>query len=506
MPLALEPPQPSLSSKVLAGAGWMAVSRVVAQALSLVGVTVVARALSPVTYGLMGMAQLVIAFISLFQDLGTSSAVIQRLEVDQRFLSTIWWLNLAVSVLLTGICWVLSPLAATFYHEPAVLNVLRILGLGFILAAGCTVQGALLSRRLQFRSLAIREIISSSVGLGVAIVMAYSGFGVWALVGASLSSTAAGTLLLMVLARWVPSFFFSWSDIRSIARFGANLSGFNLINYFARNADNALVGRYLGAGPLGYYQLAYRMMLYPVESISQTLGRTLFPAFTKMQDDYARFRAAYLRACSAIAFFTFPLMMGALILADELIRVLLGPKWVPTIPVFQILALVGMVQSISTTVGQIYIATGRTDLMLRWGSIFSSLIVVSFIAGLPWGIQGVAVSYAVMIAGILIPVFWAAFRIINLPLLDLWRALWPGLKCTLIMGAVVLTLHQVLARTEPQLQIFRLAVCSLVGAVVYLYLMFRIHSPVLQDLIQLTRTSISELRNREALVKEAYTE
>src|SRR5580698_3175855 len=145
MPLVAESPQPSLSTKVLAGAGWTAVSRIAAQALSLISVTVVARALSPGAYGLMGMAQLVIAFISLFQDLGTSSAVIQRLDVNQRFLSTIWWLNLGISVFLTGVCWLLSPLAASFYHEPAVTRVLQILGFGFVFAAGCSVQTALLS-------------------------------------------------------------------------------------------------------------------------------------------------------------------------------------------------------------------------------------------------------------------------------------------------------------------------------------------------------------------------
>jgi O-antigen/teichoic acid export membrane protein len=501
MPSTVESAEPSLSVRVLAGASWMAISRVVAQALSLIGVTVVARALSPGAYGLMGMAQLVIAFISLFQDLGTSSAVIQRLDVNQRFLSTIWWLNLGISVFLTGVCWLLSPLAARFYHEPAVTSVLQILGLGFVLAAGCSVQTALLSRRLQFRSLATREIISSAFGLAIAIVMAYSGFGVWALVGASLGSTAAGTVLVMVLARWAPSFSFSWSDIRSIARFGANLSGFNIINYFARNADNALVGRYLGAGPLGYYQLAYRMMLYPVENISQTLGRTLFPAFTTMQTDYARFRLAYLRACAAIASFTFPLMIGALILANELIRVLLGPKWAPTIPVFQILALVGMVQSISTTVGQIYIATGRTDLMLRWGTAFSSLILVGFVVGLPWGIQGVATSYAIVIACVLLPALWAAFRIIDLPLLDLWRSLWPGLKCALLMASAVLALRQAFIYAAPNLLIIRLVACSSVGAFVYLYLMWRLRPPVVQDMIQLTTGAISAWRapNKESL-------
>ena len=487
MPSATESSQPSLTSTVLAGTGWTAFSRVAAQLLSLVSTSIVARKLSPQAYGLMGMAQLVMGFIYLFKDLGMSQAVVQRRALDQRFLSSVWWLNFALSVLLAGVCWVLSPLAGMFYHEPAVPNVLRVLGLSLVLAGGCSVQSGILARQLQFKALAIRDIISSAIGLMIAIGMAYSGYGVWALVGASLSSTAATTVLLVLLAGWMPSFLFSWSDLRSIARFGANLSGFNLVNYFARNADNVLVGRYLGATPLGYYQLAYKLMLYPVENISQTIGRVLFPAFTKMQDDHGRFRAAYLRACAAIAFLSFPLMTGAFILADEFIRVLLGPKWVPIIPVFQILVLVGMVQSIVTTVGHIYVATGRTDLMMRWGSLFSVLVVGSFIVGLPWGIQGVATAYAVVIACIIIPALWAAFRIIDLPLLDLWYALWPGLKCTLVMACVVIALHEALLRFSPRSLIIRLVGCSIAGAAVYLYLMFRTRPPVVRDMLQLLR-------------------
>ncbi len=500
MSLISESTEPSLSSQVAAGAGWMALVRVIAQLLSLISVSVVARALPPQAYGLMGMAQLVIAFVSLFQELGTSSAVIQRPGLNQRFLSSVWWLNLSLSLCLAGVCWLLSPLAAEFYREPAVTPILRALGLGFILAAGSTIHGALLTRRLEFRALAIREVISSIAGLVVAIVMAYAGYGVWSLVGASLTTTAVSSLLVVILARWMPSFAFSWPELRSIAGYGANLSAFNIVNYFARNADNALVGRYLGAGPLGYYQLAYRMMLYPVENISQTLGRALFPAFARLQDDYERLRAAYLRACAAIAFVTFPMMLGAFILANELIRILLGPKWAPVAPVFQILALVGLVQSIGTTVGQIYVAVGRTDLMFRWGLLFSCLIVGSFVVGLRWGIRGVAVAYAITIAAVLIPVFRPAFRIINLSILDLWRALWPSVRCTAAMGVLVEVLRELLIHLAPQWHAIRLAVCVLVGATVYISLMFRIEAPVIHDLTGLVTSAMRGWRQGRGIL------
>jgi PST family polysaccharide transporter len=487
---------PSLAGSVLSGASWLGLSRLCAQGLSLVSVAFVARILPPRAYGLVGMAQLVVGFMTVFQDLGTNAAVIQRRELEPRFLSTVWWLNLAVSCSLAAVCWIFSPLVAVFYREPAITHVLRVLSLNFIVVGASGTHSALLCRRLDFRSIAFIEITSGCIGLATAVSLAYSGAGVWALVGASLTTTASNSALLMARARWMPYLSFSWFDVRSTSRFGLNLSAFNLVNYFARNADNALIGRYLGATPLGYYQLAYNLMLYPVQSIAQTFGRVLFPALAKMQDDYPRFRVAYLRACAAIAFLTFPMMTGALILADEIVRVVLGPKWLPVVPVFRLLAPIGMVQSLSTTVGQIYIATGRTDLMFRWGVLFTLPIIGSFVAGLPWGIQGVAAAYAIVVCCILVPVFWLAFRIIDLPLVDLWRAVWPGLKCTLVMAAAVLLLRYGLVHISSQSYAIRLLICSAGGAGLYFGLMFRNRPPVLEDMIHLKSLFISAWQTR----------
>jgi PST family polysaccharide transporter len=437
------------------------------------------------------MAQLVMAFMMVFQDLGTNAAVIQRRELGQRFLSTVWWLNMALSCSLTAICWISSHLVAVFYREPVIAQVMRILSLNFIIIGVSGTHGALLCRRLDFKSIAFIEVVSGSIGLATAISLAYSGAGVWALVGASLTTQASNSALLLAKARWMPSFSFSWFDVRSTSRFGLNLSAFNFVNYFARNADNALIGRYLGATPLGYYQLAYNLMLYPVQSIAQTLGRVLFPALAKMQDDYSRFRVAYLRACSAIAFLTFPLMIGALILADEIVWVVLGPKWLPAILIFRILAPVGMVQSLTTTTGQIYVATGRTDLLLRWGGLCTLPIVGGFVVGLRWGIQGVATAYAIVMFCLIVPIFWLSFRIIHLRLVDLWRAVWPGLKCTVVMGVAVLLLRSCLTRISIHSHSIRLVVCSVAGAGLYFGLMYRIRPPVLEDMIQLRSFVVS---------------
>ena len=223
------------------------------------------------------------------------------------------------------------------------------------------------------------------MGLCVVVTLACLHAGVWSLVAGTLTSAVISSILLWATSKWQPSLLFSWMEVRSVMNFGLNLSAFNLFNYFARNSDNAIVGRYLGSASLGFYQLAYNIMLFPVQGIAQMLTQVMFPAFSEIQHDNERFRRVYLRTCSSIALITFPLMAGAAILAEPLIRTFYGPRWVNVIPVLTILAPVGLVQSIVTTSGVIYAAKGRTDLMFKVGGTASVLYVISFFVGLPWG-------------------------------------------------------------------------------------------------------------------------
>jgi PST family polysaccharide transporter len=478
----------SLSGVVASSAAWTAGARIGLQACALISTAVVARLIPPSAYGLLAMAQVVTNFIIIFRDLGIKSAVIQRRAIDERILSSVFWVNLAISLLCVVGCWLSAPAAAGFFREPQVAPVLRVLSLAFAITGVSTVHLALLSRSLQFRTIAIAEIVGAVAGLITAVGFALAGTGVWALVASWLANSAVSTAGLILGTSWRPKAIFSWSEVRGLARFSLNLSGFHAVNYFARNADTALVGRYFGNAALGYYQLAYTVMLLPVTGIAQqVVGRVLFPALATMQDDNARFRKAYVRTCAAIGFLTFPMMAGVAVLAEPFVYVLLGDKYRPVAPVLAILAPVGMIQSIATTIGQVYTAKGRTEIMLWWGIASSLLYVVSFIVGLPFGIRGIAMSYAIMVLLLLYPTFAIPFRLIDLRVRDLARALWPGVLCTLLMVIVVVALRMELKHMRIYRPITILVLCSSVGAAIYFGLAYALRVPIFLQLRELVR-------------------
>lgn len=475
----------NLTAKTVSGATWSAIARIGQQGVSLLSTAILARLLSPSAYGLLGMATVVIGFIDIFKDLGISSALIQRKDLTDEFTSSIFWANLLLGLLAAGVSIGIAPLVAIFYREPQVTAVMAVLSISFVISSLSIVQQALLTRQMAFNKLARIELTSSAVAAIIGIGMAASGAGVWSLVALSLASTITGTILLWMASSWRPRRHLSWYQIRSIGSYSLNLSGFNIFNYFARNADNLLIGRYLGATTLGYYSLAYRLMLYPLQNISGVLGRVLFPAFAQVQDDNARFRKAYLRACAMIAVITFPLMLGMLVAAEPLVAAILGSRWMPIVPLLMILAPVGMIQSVGTTVGHIYMAKGRTDWMFRWGLAAGVLAVTSFVVGLSWGMTGVATAYAIVSLLLLHPNFAIPFRLISLPVRDLALTLWPGLVCSLVMSGAVTLLRLGLAWMGITNPWTILISASLVGTAIYAGLMLWKKPPVMRDLVRL---------------------
>ncbi|HTG04542.1 MAG TPA: oligosaccharide flippase family protein, partial [Bradyrhizobium sp.] len=215
------------------------------------------------------------------------------------------------------------------------------------------------------------------------------------------------------------------------------LTGASIVNYFARNADKFLIGRFLGSQDLGYYDLAYRLMLYPLQGISAVIRRVMFPLYSRMQDDSGQFGWTYLKVASAIALISFPLMLGLTALAGPFVLTLFGPAWAPVIPLLLILAPLGALQSIVTTAGDIFTAKGRTDWALWWTIGAGLLIVLSFVLGLPWGIVGVSASYAIMFLLLTYPSLSIPLSLIGLKVRDLAGVLWRPAACSLVMYAVV---------------------------------------------------------------------
>jgi O-antigen/teichoic acid export membrane protein len=442
--------------------------------------------LTPEDYGLVGMARLAIGLIAIFREMGTTAAIIQRKQLNPEFLSSIFWANLALAVVTFGLAFAASPLVALFFHQPIIAPIIRLLSAGFVISALSSVPSALLNREMAFRKMMMIEIGAAGFTTCVAVGLALRGAGAWSLVISSLAGTCVTTVFLWLASPWRPRWLLSWKELRSIAAYSLNLSGFNLVNYFSRNADNTIVGRYLGAYQLGFYQLAYNVMLYAVQNISQVMGRVLFPVFAKMQDDHRRFQHAYIKAVSTIAVVTFPMMAGVMAVADPFVKAVLGEKWHPVASLLIILAPVGLIQSVVTTVGNIYYAKGRADWLFRWGLFGTFVSVGSFFAGLPWGIRGVAVGYLIANLLLVYPAFAIPFRLIDLKMRDFLRPIWPILAFSIVMLAAVRILGSFLRFSKPAPQLATLVV---VGALVYCTLLFLVRPTALLNLLSIRQRS-----------------
>lgn len=476
----------TLTRRALAGAGWLSLSTGIRQALSFISVAILARLIGPESYGLMGMAALLTTFLYNFRDLGTASAIIQRPDVSGRLLSSLFWVNVSLGLLLSLITLAIAEPAARFFHEPRLEAILQALSPSFFLSSSGMVHYAMLNREMSFDKLAWSDLISALAGYAISIPCALTGFGVWSLVFANLANALAATVMYWYFLRWRPAWEFDRVEIRSVGGFSLNLAGFWAVNYFSRNADNLIVGRSLGSRQLGYYQMAYNLMVYPIQNISYVIAQVLFPAFSKIQHNNDSFRSAYVRSSMLIGFITFPMMAGLCVLADPFVRAVLGSRWIPAIILIQILAPVGLIQSVQTCVGQIYTAKGRTELLFRWAIYCTAVCVTAFLIGIRWGIIGVAsaycIAYFVLIA---YPALAVPFRLIELRVRDYVWALVPQIAITLLMAAACYLSLQLLNAASVETPWVRLSTGVAIGCFVYCLAMLFWRPPVVVHIEEL---------------------
>ncbi len=408
----------TLAQKTISGVKWSGTSQILRQISQIITSIILARLLTPQDFGLLGIALVFTGLVAVFNDFGIGSAVVQKQNLEDKSISSIFWFSLLVGFFAVLIIIAAAPFIAIFFNQSALTPIISVMSLSFIFISLSTVQNSLLLKNLKFKRLTFLEVFSTIFSGLLGISLAFLGYGVWSLVWQSVALTLVYAILLWITNDWKPKLYFDWKDIKSIINFTGNLSGFNFLNYFSRNADKLLIGKFLGVTALGYYTVAYTIMLYPLSNISSVLSKVMFPALSQIQHDDVKFRSFYLKSTKYIAFITFPMMLGLFAIADELILTVYGEKWAPVIFLIKILSVIGLGQSIATTVGNIYLSKGRTDWMFRW-SIFASIIAVGAIfIGLRWGINGVAVSYTIASLLLMYPGFVIPFKLIGLKFMD----------------------------------------------------------------------------------------
>ena len=431
--------QKDLGARSARGGAITFAAQVVRFAIRTASTILLARLLTPRDYGLIGMVVVLVDFVSMFQYLGLATATVKWATLNHRQVSTLFWINVAMSAAIMLATIAAAPALAWFYQEPRVLAITACYAVSIFLTGLNIQHEAILSRQMRFAAIAIIEITAIAVGLAAAVVAAVYGAGYWALVINQLVMTLATVVGVWSTCRWRPGLPARHTGVRSMLSYGGNLTGYNFTNYFARNLDNALIGKFWGAYQLGVYSRAYQMLLMPMAQINNPLVSVAVPALSRLTDSPDRYRMAYLRIVEKIAMITMPAIMFMIASSDWLVLVLLGPQWREASRIFMLLGVAALIQPVTRTAPWLFTTQGRARELLHWGFISGGIAVISILAGLRWGAMGVATAYATTDVCITTPLlFWWVGRRGPVHASDFYRTIAPAVCASLCSLAALL--------------------------------------------------------------------
>jgi O-antigen/teichoic acid export membrane protein len=422
--------------------GWNSLSQVLKILVQLVSLLYLAKIVHPDQYGLMAIAATFMNFGILLRDLGTASALIQKRNIQDGLINTVFWINLLMGLILCGGLIAASPFASRYYGQPKLEPILLLLSFTFPLSSCAAAHLALMERESLFKQISKIEIISSVTALVIALILANLNWGVYSLVFQALTQNLISAVQIWTHSKWKPKSIFrtNFGEVKEIFGFSANLSAFNFVNYFSRNSDSIIIGKFMSPGVLGCYNLAYRIMLFPVQSLTFIAARSIFPILSTYQDDNDRVKSSYFKCVFIIFAISAPLMTTVAIVANEFVDFFWGARWHLTAQVLAWLAPTAIIQSINSTSGSVFAAKGKTGLMFALGCISTVLQVGAFIIGVKYSVVFLAELYffANLLNSIVTLEF--ALRLIDSSLLALLRIIFPIAFSCLISGVTLFLL------------------------------------------------------------------
>ncbi|MDI1256580.1 MAG: MOP flippase family protein [Flavobacterium sp.] len=478
-----------LKNKVKSGLKWTFIDQVLSQIIFLIFGIFLARLVSPSSFGLVGMVTIFSNFAILFIDLGFGAALIQKADATKEHFSSVFWLNLGIGIILYLFFYLLAPFISQFYKQPELTVLIRVICLTFIITAISSVQSNLLIRELKFKKKVVINWIAMTVGYGLAFLLAYNGYGVWALVIMTLATAITNTLLYWITSLWLPLLVFQWSKIKELSNFGLNFLGDSSVNYWSRNYDNFIIAKVLGSTELGIYSRAYSLMLLPLRNVTTIVTKVMFPAFSQKQGDLILLKKYYLDIILYIALITFPLMIGLSLVSTEFVLLFFGKKWINMIPVLSVLSGLGAIQSIISLNGLIYNSLGKANVAFRISIISNILLIIAFTIGVQYGIIGVSWSYLICSLLLFIPIYKTAIRLLDVSLLEVFKVLKGVIIATSCMALILFLLNNCLDLSL----ILNLVIKIVAGAVVYGMLLLLLERELL---VRLKLKIITEIQQR----------
>ena len=478
----------NLKQKALRGVVWTAIEKWGSQACSLVVFLVLARLLTPDTFGLVALANVFLGFMQIFLEQGFAQALIQRENLTEKHLNAAFWSQIACGILLAIISFVSVGFVADFFKQPKLIPILQCLSLVFIINSFSHVQKAILNRKFDFKIMAMRSLWAMVISGLVGTTMAFVGYGVWSLVAQQLTYELVGVLVLWQAVTWRPKLEFSQQHFQDLYSFGIHVLAFKFIKFFDRRADNLLIGYFLGEVALGYYAISYRVLQVMTQLVASTTNQVALPAFSRLQSEPERFRQAFYRANQFVGLIVFPTFLGAAALTPELVVSLFGEQWTPAIRAMQILTIEGIVQSLTLFHKSVFMSLGKPSWKVKLSLVSATANVLACATAVRWGITAVAIAYVVS-SYLVFPISqWAVNRLLKISFWSyLKQFITPTLGSLVMVGGIFVTKYFLLDVVTPKIL---LTIGTIVGGTIYTLSIALLDFDLFKRVFKLIRTTI----------------
>lgn len=386
-----------LTSKAVRGGGSIMAAEICSSVLRIASIAVLARLLIPEDFGLLAMVTALTVFAERFKDVGLGDATVQARDINHKQVSSLFWINFSISIGIALILACLSKGVAWFYKDPRLTAITIVIASTFLFSGLVIQHQALLRRRFCFGKLASIQVSSTFFSLVVAILLAYFGFGYWALVAREFSRAVFVVIGTWLACPWIPGLPKRRAGIAPLLTFGKNVTGFNLAYFFSRSIDKILLGKLHGPYWVGMYINAHQLISLPISQIKYPVQTVALPALSALQSEPPAFCSYFQKMVHLLTFVSMPVVVFLAVFADVIVDLILGPQWLKVVPIFRIFAIGAFIEPVVHTVGPAMVAAGRTGEYFRLGVIESVLLVVCLGFGSVWGVMGIAAGYTISV-------------------------------------------------------------------------------------------------------------
>lgn len=384
----------SLRDKTISGFFWSFLQKVGGKGIQFITIIILARLLTPEDFGLIGMLTIFITVSQNIVQAGFSEALIQKKKTDDEDFSSVFWINLLVSIILYGILFIAAPFIADFYDQPLLTSMTRVLSLIFIISSFSYVQQAKLRKEMKFKTLMFIHIPSIIIAGIVAVTMAFLDYGVWSIIGMQITMSIAYAIQIWIYSKWKPLFSFNKQKARGLFSFGSRLMISSILNTLFKESYTVIIGKFFPVAILGFYTNAEKLVKTPAYTLSGALKNVTFSAFSTIQDDNKRLKSGYKKMIQQMVFIICPIFVLAAVIAPALFSLILTDKWLPAVPYFRILVVFGIFAPLNSYNLDIVNIKGRSDLFLKLNIIKKIIVVIGIACTLPFGIWPLVVFRA----------------------------------------------------------------------------------------------------------------